>query len=407
MKPTISATESRQEHVISPLPVGIDVEFAQQPARGRKIDSFKKGDRVQVICPSGWAEAAYANTGQIATVQLIGAGIRLKGKVNVQLDEPPAPHKRQDIWIHFERLLRLPPEENMGWNESEEGQEFWKSENWNESLNGQEFWDRYRLLKPYLSSKSLGSAYFNPNFNYPRSFEQLERLEGKRQYELPLEKTLKASQKGYAIAFEWQRNGTREFIPCLSRGVFDTSLLAKTALLQEEYPEINFDAAEIHLKKAFTARQKCSYLTPIKIIKYNGSATQNCPCSRCLPNASTSPSHRVPLEDKSNLLGALDETEETIAHLKGEIKRLHSEGYVPPQGAWLEVYTANEGTSRHVRYNSREPCFTNKRTGGLARKQSMGKFGSPDHEKAKAAIARRKQIESLKKQIKALQKRRS
>jgi hypothetical protein len=74
---------------------------------------LRVGDRVQVICPEGWAEAAYANTGQIATVQLIGAGIRLKGKVNVQLDEPPAPHKRQDIWIHVERLETLEGKRQM------------------------------------------------------------------------------------------------------------------------------------------------------------------------------------------------------------------------------------------------------------------------------------------------------
>jgi hypothetical protein len=96
--------------------------------------------------------------------------------------------------------------------------------------------------------------------------------------------------------------------------------------------------------------------------------------------------------------------EETIAYLTGEIKRLQQEGYVPPSGSWIEVYTANEGTSRHVRYNARVPCFTNKKTGGLARKQSIGKFNSPEHQKATESIARRRQIESLKKQIKELQK---
>jgi hypothetical protein len=113
MKPTISATESRQEYIISPMSVGYDVEFAQQPARGRKIDSFKKGDRVQVICPPGWVELAYANTGQLGTVQLIGSGQKLKGKIAIELDEPPAPGKRCDVWIAIERLMTLPLEPNM------------------------------------------------------------------------------------------------------------------------------------------------------------------------------------------------------------------------------------------------------------------------------------------------------
>jgi hypothetical protein len=170
MKPTISATESRQEHVISPLPVGY-VEFAQQPARGRKIDSFKKGDRVQVICPPGWSELAYANTGQWGTVQLIAAGKKLKGKIAIELDEPPAPGKRCDVWIAIERLLLLPLEPE-GWNESEEGQNFW---------------ERFELLRPYLSKANLETGYFDRSLDYPRSFEWLEVLEGKRQLTLPLD----------------------------------------------------------------------------------------------------------------------------------------------------------------------------------------------------------------------------
>jgi hypothetical protein len=73
-------------------------------------------------------------------------------------------------------LIRLPEE---GWNESEEGQNFW---------------DRFELLKPYLSKANLETGYFDRSLDYPQSFEWLEVLEGKRQLTLPLDTVCQSLQ---------------------------------------------------------------------------------------------------------------------------------------------------------------------------------------------------------------------
>lgn len=139
---------------------------------------LRVGDRVQVICPPGWSELAYANTGQLGTVQLIGSGQKLKGKIAIELDEPPARGKRCDVWISVERLMTLPLEPE-GWNESEEGQNFW---------------ERFELLRPYLSKANLQTGYFDRSLDYPRPFEWLEVLEGKRQLTLPLDPVCQSLQ---------------------------------------------------------------------------------------------------------------------------------------------------------------------------------------------------------------------
>jgi hypothetical protein len=141
-----------------------EVKLNAQPLNGK----FNKGDRVQVICPPGWVELAYAATGSRGTVQRMGKN-RLSKNVFVLLDSPPAPGKRCDVCLHLERVSKV----------LETG--------WNETAEGRAFWERVALVWPFLLPEETDTGYFDPALDYPRSLHWLEQLEARRQFKLPLE----------------------------------------------------------------------------------------------------------------------------------------------------------------------------------------------------------------------------
>lgn len=171
MKHATSATESPRKATIDPSCDVVDVESAQRPARGRKLNPFKKGDRAQVICPPDWEPLTYAKAGSRGTVQRTGKG-RLRRHVFVVLDEPPYAGARCDVCLPPDRVALAI--EITSWNESEDGQSFWH---------------RVALIEPFLLPQEKHCGYFERSLNYPRSFHWLEQLEARRQLTLPLEPT--------------------------------------------------------------------------------------------------------------------------------------------------------------------------------------------------------------------------
>lgn len=113
------------------------------------------------------------------------------------------------------------------------------------------------------------------------------------------------------------------------------------------------------------------------------------------------PEAEITVKIEPALLGA-PFAEITITYLECEITQIEAEGCVAPVGCWIEEYTAFDGVSRHVRYNSRAPMFLGKRSGGMVRKSAIGKANSPEHQQAKNAIARRNRIQALRRQISLL-----
>lgn len=81
------------------------------------------------------------------------------------------------------------------------------------------------------------------------------------------------------------------------------------------------------------------------------------------------------------------------------IAQLRREGPVAPDGCWIETGMASKGF-RQAWYRSREAMFAG-RNGGKTKRRYIGKAGSAKHQAAIAAIARRNEINKLKKQIKA------
>ncbi|WP_156120546.1 hypothetical protein [Neosynechococcus sphagnicola] len=70
--------------------------------------AFVPGDRVIVVLPGGWVEQAYAPPGAIGTIQERKSSRKVLNHYPVVLDQPPATGKRQDVWIHQQRLMKLP-----------------------------------------------------------------------------------------------------------------------------------------------------------------------------------------------------------------------------------------------------------------------------------------------------------
>jgi hypothetical protein len=85
---------------------------------------------------------------------------------------------------------------------------------------------------------------------------------------------------------------------------------------------------------------------------------------------------------------------------RAAIARLQSEGYVPPQGVWIECNVVHGANFRQCFWKTRKARRWEGDTSLLrSRKRYIGKEDSPAHDQAKQAIARRNNINELKKQL--------
>lgn len=83
-----------------------------------------------------------------------------------------------------------------------------------------------------------------------------------------------------------------------------------------------------------------------------------------------------------------------------QISAIRAEGPVAAEGIWIETGKVSRRTFRQAWYRSRKAIFKPKRGDALVKRKYLGKVGSPAHQEAIAAIARRNEINRLKKEMK-------
>lgn len=90
----------------------------------------------------------------------------------------------------------------------------------------------------------------------------------------------------------------------------------------------------------------------------------------------------------------MDTPNESVCPLQEERDRLLRSN-LPPESAWLETCMVSTGF-RQAYWRSREPCLNGKK------RQYIGKENSPAHQAAIEAVANRKRLASIEKQLRLL-----
>jgi hypothetical protein len=238
---------------------------------------------------------------------------------------------------------------------------------WNASSAGQLFWMRVDLVWPFLQDAERKAIYFDRAADYPRSLEQLEAVEARRQIELPLE----PQQPKQSAVVPRDANGDE-----LKIGDRVTAAWAAGR-------DVYFGVIE-----SFKGRTR---------IKAQGKWTAG-------RRAGDSEMFTVDVSGLMKVVEANPSPEdfevsvlrESIADLEAERDRLIKEAEFAPDNGWIETGM--------VRGKAFKQAWWRGNFAGGKKTIYIGKEGSPEHKQAVNSQKARRQLKRVQKQIKQLRK---